>query len=89
MIRRIVPAAFACCLAAPAFAQPRSYSVTLTDAEMSIVARALGRQPYDEAAPVIARLSQQIQAQAANQKPSGSPSAEEPKAREDMPPAQN
>jgi len=50
-------------LASPAAAQERSYTVTVTQSQLSVIGLALGEQPYNKSAPIIHSLTAQIEAQ--------------------------
>lgn len=56
-------------LAASAAAQdaPKSYTLTVDQAELALISQALSGQPYSAVAALIARLSAQIEAQARGQ----------------------
>lgn len=47
-------------MATPAMAQDREFTIKVNQKELETIAKALGKQPFDEAAPVIQKLQQQI-----------------------------
>lgn len=57
---------FTCLLAAPALAQQlpeKTYNLTVTAAEINVLAEALGEVPAKRANPLIMKLNAQVQAQ--------------------------
>lgn len=67
-------ALFVALLATPAFAQeaPKTYTLTVTSAELATIGTALGVLPYKDVSAIIAKLSQQINEQdRLAQKPDG------------------
>ena len=85
-------------LSVAAQAQNRTVTINLTNQELTVVARALGKQPYEEVAPVIGRISEQVQEQSqpparetapsTTARPEGHPQAQaQPEAPPPAPPA--
>lgn len=67
---RILVLAVALAFASPAFAQqppppPRTFTFTVTAEELQTIGAALEEMPHRRAAPVLAKLSQQLNAQVA------------------------
>jgi hypothetical protein len=63
-MRRVLVVALAL-VAGPALAQERSFTITLTDAQVNYIGKVLGKQPFEDVAPVINVMQQQINAQMA------------------------
>jgi hypothetical protein len=64
----------------PALAQgPASYTLTLTEAQLNLVGRALSKQPYEDVYQILAVIQQQVNQQQAAAKPPPPAQSEPPK----------
>lgn len=64
----------------PCHAQERGFTLTLSETQLNYVGKLLGRQPYEEVAPLIQRIQEQVNSQvAAQSRPPPQPKPEEPK----------
>lgn len=77
-----VGAIVAVVIATPAVAQqpqsnPAEYHLKITGAEVDLIGKALGTQPFSEVAPLVQKLRQQIMEQ--QQTPVPTPKPQEPK----------